>query len=120
MKALKIFPSDFPVFSFRVALVCLAVSGGLFSCQKEHSEYRYKPKYHAGDKVQFEKSIEHDNAQPGKKMWDIPQPMTIDAFYYNATWRDNWYIVTYADGTKGDNVGIDELSLQKWNGKLQK
>ncbi len=89
------------------------------ACKKDHAEYRFTPKFHVGEKVQFEKSIEHDFAQGGKRIWDIPQPMTIDSFYFNALWRDNWYFVTLADGTKYGS-DIDELSLQKWNGKLQK
>lgn len=91
----------------------------IFSCQKEHAEYRFKPKFNIGELVQFEKSIEHDYAEPGKRMWDIPQPFTVDSFYYNPTWRDNWYYVTDATGKKYGSA-IDELSLQRWNGKLQK
>lgn len=100
-----------------IGILLLTITIG---CQKEHAKYRFTPKYHVGDLVQFEKSIEHDYASGAyKRMWDIPQPFTIDSFYYNETWRDNWYYVTWADGTV-DSSAIDELQLQKWNGKLQK
>lgn len=89
------------------------------ACQKEHSEYRFTPKFHVGQLVQYEKSIQHDFAGQGKRMWDTPQPLKIDSFYYNATWRDNWYFYTDASG-KAHEAAIDELSLQAWNGTLQK
>lgn len=100
-------------------LLIAAVGIVLLGCQKEHTKYRFTPKYTIGEQVQFEKSIEHDNAAPGTHIYDIPQPMTITGFYYDATWRDNWYYVTLPDGTIYGS-SIDELSLQKWNGTLQK
>ena len=44
----------------------------------------------------------------GKRLWDIPQSFTIIGYKYNETWRDNWYYVTWADGTV-DSSGVDEL-----------
>lgn len=98
-------------------IVVLVLS--LLSCNKEHSEYRYKPKFKVGQLVQYEKSIQHDYAEPGKRMWDTPQPLKIDSFYFNETWRDNWYFYTDNSGVKHESA-IDELSLQEWNGTLQK
>lgn len=91
----------------------------LCGCQKNHDKYRLTPAYHTGQLVQFSKSIEHDYAAPGKRIWDIPQPMTIVSFTYNIEWRDNWYIVRLPDGSIYD-TSIDELSLQEWNGRLEK
>ena len=102
---------------FILLLVAIAIS----ACQKEHSEYRFTPKFHKGDLVQYRKDIEHDyvNWNTGKRLWDIPQPFKIDSFYYNSVWRDNWYFVIMPSGVR-DSSGIDELLLQKWNGHLEK
>lgn len=100
-------------------LILVAIGIVLLGCQKEHSKYRFTPKFSIGEQVQFEKSIEHDNAAPGKHIYDIPQPLSIVSYYYDATWRDNWYFVKLPDGSDYGSA-IDELSLQKWNGTLQK
>lgn len=99
----------------KLLIVALLFAG----CKKDHADYRFTPKFQTGELVQFEKSIEHDYAGPGQRMWDIPQPLTITGYFYNDTWRDNWYYVIDASGVKRD-AAIDELSLQRWNGRLEK
>lgn len=106
----------------------------ILSCEKEHTKYRFTPKFKVGDIVQYEQSIQHDHyssdslyydpgsgtyiAHPVCCLFNIPQPLVIDSLYYNSVWRDNWYFYTDHAGKK--HPAIDELQLQKWTGTLQR
>lgn len=116
-------------------LLIAAISMVLFGCQKEHTKYRLAPKFKVGDLLQFTLDHERDHYSSDSLYLDpqsgqyiahsvcclvnVPQPFKVVGYYYNETWRDNWYYVIEPDG-KPWGSAIDELSLQKWNGKLQK
>lgn len=100
-------------------LITFSIIIAFVSCKKEHAKYRYTPKFHIGDLVQYEKSIEHDFGKNGTHLYDDAQPFLIDSFYWNETWRDHWYYI-HSQSTGEYQGSIDELQLQRWNGVLQK